>query len=93
MQFAHGLVQRANLPIPEWLFGWAAAMVLLVSFVALALLWPEPKLTRDRWRPLPGPLGRLLGSRPLEIACGAVGVVLGAFGADDEHAERGVVLP
>jgi hypothetical protein len=51
-------------------------MVLLVSFVALALLWPEPKLTRDRWRPLPGPLGRLLGSRPLEIACGAVGVVL-----------------
>jgi hypothetical protein len=27
-------------------------------------------------RPLPGPLGRLLGSRPLEIACGAVGVVL-----------------
>jgi hypothetical protein len=76
VQFAHGLVQRANLPIPEWLFGWAAAMVLLVSFVALALLWPEPKLTRDRWRPLPGPLGRLLGSRPLEIACGAVGVVL-----------------
>jgi hypothetical protein len=76
VQFAHGLVQRANLPIPEWLFGWAAAVVLLVSFVALALLWPEPKLTRDRWRPLPGPLGRLLGSRPLEIACGAVGVVL-----------------
>jgi hypothetical protein len=76
VQFGHGLVQRANLPIPEWLFGWAAAMVLLVSFVALALLWPDPKLTRDRWRPLPGPLGRVLGSRPLEIACGAVGVVL-----------------
>jgi hypothetical protein len=73
---AHGLVQRANLPIPEWLFGWAAAMVLVVSFVALALLWPEPKLTSDRWRPLPGPLGRWLGSRPLELACGAVAVVL-----------------
>jgi hypothetical protein len=51
-------------------------MVLLVSFVALALLWPEPKLTRDRWRPLPGLLGRLLGSRALEMVCGAVGVVL-----------------
>ena len=76
MQFAHGLVQRANLPIPEWLFGWAAAMVLLVSFVALALLWPEPKLTRDRWRPLPGGLGRLLASRAVEPACGAIGVVL-----------------
>ena len=76
MQFAHGLVQRANLPIPEWLFGWAAAVVLLVSFVALALLWPEPKLTRDRWRPLPGALGRVLGSRVLEIVCGVAGVAL-----------------
>jgi hypothetical protein len=74
--FAHGLVQRANLPIPEWLFGWAAAMVLLVSFVALALLWPEPKLANDRWRPLPGALGRILGSRMLEAACGLAGVVL-----------------
>ena len=73
---AHGLVQRANLPIPEWLFGWAAAIVLLVSFVALAVLWPEPRLEHDRWRPLPDPLGRALGSRALEIACGAVGVVL-----------------
>jgi hypothetical protein len=76
VQFAHGLVQRANLPIPEWLFGWAAAMVLVVSFVALAVLWPEPKLTRDRWRPLQGAVGRALGSRALEVACGVVGVVL-----------------
>jgi hypothetical protein len=74
--FAHGLVARSDLPIPEWLFGWAAAMVLVVSFVALAVLWPEPKLERERWRPLPGALGRLLGSRPLEIACGAIGVFL-----------------
>jgi len=22
---AHGIVQRTSLPIPEWLFGWAAA--------------------------------------------------------------------
>jgi hypothetical protein len=76
VHFAHGIVQRANLPIPEWLFGWAAIMVLLVSFVALALLWPEPKLTADRWRPLPGRLGRILGSRALEMACGAIGVAL-----------------
>jgi hypothetical protein len=73
---AHGLVQRANLPIPEWLFGWAAAAVLIVSFVALAVLWPRPKLERTRWRPLPGDLGRLLASRPVEIACGTVGVGL-----------------
>ena len=74
--FAHGLVARSDLPIPAWLFGWAAAMVLVVSFVALAVLWPEPKLQRERWRPLPGVLGRLLGSRPVEIGCGAIGVFL-----------------
>ncbi len=73
---AHGLVARSDLPIPEWLFGWAAAMVLVVSFVVLAVLWPEPKLERERWRPLPGPLGRVLGGRPVEVACGAVGVLL-----------------
>jgi hypothetical protein len=76
VQIAHGIVQRANLPIPEWLFGWAAAVVLLVSFVALALLWPEPKLTQDRFRPLPGALGRVLGSRALDAVCGAIGVAL-----------------
>jgi hypothetical protein len=73
---AHGLVQRANLPLPEWLFGYAAAAVLIVSFVALATLWPEPRLERDRWRPLPGALGRALGSRALEIVTGAIGVAL-----------------
>jgi hypothetical protein len=73
---AHGIVQRANLPIPEWLFGWAAAIVLVVSFVALAVLWPKPKLEGDRWRPLPGPFGRALGSPVLEGACRAVGLAL-----------------
>ena len=73
---AHGLVARSDLPIPEWLFGWAAAMVLVVSFVALAIMWPEPRLERERWRPLPGELGRLLGSRAIEVLCGAIGVFL-----------------
>jgi len=73
---AHGLVGRSDLPIPEWLFGWAAAMVLVVSFVALAVLWPEPRLERERWRPLPGGLGRVLAGRPVQIACGAIGVFL-----------------
>jgi hypothetical protein len=73
---AHGLVARSDLPIPEWLFGWAAAMVLVVSFVALAVLWPEPKLQREHWRPLPGGVGRALASRPVEIICGAIGAAL-----------------
>ena len=73
---AHGLVARSDLPIPEWLFGWAAAMVLVVSFVALAILWPEPRLERERWRPLPGGIGRLLGSRVVEGLCAAIGALL-----------------
>jgi hypothetical protein len=73
---AHGLVQRANLPIPEWLFGWGAAVVLVVSFAGLAVLWPAPKLQHPDWRPLPGGVGRALGSRPVEALCGAIGVGL-----------------
>jgi hypothetical protein len=73
---AHGLVVRSDLPIPEWLFGWAAAMVLVVSFVALAVLWPEPKLQDEGWRPLPRGVSRVLTARPLEIVCGAFGVFL-----------------
>ena len=69
---AHGIVGRTDLPIPEWLFGWAAAIVLIVSFVALAVLWPDPRLEGDRgWRrafPLP--------AAPVDAVCGAIGVFL-----------------
>ena len=70
---AHGLVGRSDLPIPEWLFGWAAAIVLIVSFVALAVLWPEPKLEGERggWRRL-----FALPQLPVDIVCGAIGVFL-----------------
>src|SRR5436190_11672520 len=47
---AHGLVGRTDLPIPKWLFGWAAAVVLVVSFAALAVLWPKPELQEERGR-------------------------------------------
>ena len=76
---AHGISVRTDLPVPEWLFWWAAAIVLVVSFVALATLWPEPRLQKPTWRPLPGGAGRFLGSRPVEIACGAVGILLFAL--------------
>ena len=59
---AHGLVGKQDLPIPRWLFAWAAAVVLVVSFVALAVLWPRPRLERRRraracWRAPVGPRG------------------------------------
>ena len=48
--FGHGLVGRADLPIPEAVFAAAAAGVLVVSFLALAVLWAEPWLERPRER-------------------------------------------
>jgi hypothetical protein len=75
--FAHGgLVQRTSLPIPEEVFAWAAAAVLVISFAALALLWPKPRLEETSWRALPFGLGRVLGSRVVDVLCGVIGVAL-----------------
>ncbi|MEA2193862.1 MAG: hypothetical protein QOG42_296 [Solirubrobacteraceae bacterium] len=56
---AHGLVGRSDLPIPKWLFGWAAAVVLVASFVGLAVLWPKARLEGAPERRVAG-LPRLL---------------------------------
>ena len=67
---AHGIAQRADLPIPEWLFAWAAALVLVASFVGLAVLWPRPRLAS-------APERRLFSvPRVLEPLAGALGVAL-----------------
>ncbi|HEX4108384.1 MAG TPA: fenitrothion hydrolase [Solirubrobacteraceae bacterium] len=60
---AHGIVGRADLPIPPWLFGWTASIVLVVSFVALSTMWTKPQLqdrTRRRLFALPAPVPWLL---------------------------------
>ncbi|MCW3066947.1 MAG: hypothetical protein JWN32_4119, partial [Solirubrobacterales bacterium] len=70
---AHGLVGRTDLPIPVWLFAWAAALVLVVSFALLGALWPRPRLEDVE--------GRRLFALPgwLEPVGGAIGVAI--FGA------------
>jgi predicted outer membrane lipoprotein len=65
---AHGLVGRADLPIPTWLFGWAAAIVLAASFAALAALWREPRLQEPRERRL------VRIPRVVDALCGALGI-------------------
>src|SRR2546423_5319125 len=70
---AHGLVGRADLPIPPWLFGWAASIVLVVSFVALAALWKKPRLEDAREKPL------FTLPRVVDPLCGAIGVALFAI--------------
>ena len=73
---AHGLVSKPDVPIPAWLFGVAAAVVLLLSFGALAFLWKRPKLEVYSLRTVPDWLSRAVTSRVLEIAGGAIGVFL-----------------
>jgi hypothetical protein len=71
--FAHGLVGKQDLPIPRWLFAWAAAVVLVVSFVALATLWPRPRLEHAGER-------RVLAVPAVaEVLCGATGVAVFAI--------------
>jgi hypothetical protein len=49
---AHGIVGKADLPIPVWLFSWTAAIVLVVSFVALSTMWTRSQLQHPRLRRL-----------------------------------------
>ena len=67
---------RSDLPIPEELFGIAAAVVLIVSFIGLAILWPTPRLEGGSFRAFPRAVSRVLLSRPVAILCGAAGVFL-----------------
>ncbi|MGH8951268.1 MAG: fenitrothion hydrolase [Acidimicrobiia bacterium] len=41
---AHGIGGRLDLPVPLSYFVVGAGVVLVISFVALAVLWPEPRL-------------------------------------------------
>jgi hypothetical protein len=70
---AHGISGRASLPVPAWLFAWAAAIVLVVSFVLLSTMWPRPRLQDEhssaicRW---PG---------ALSLPAGVIGLALFAL--------------
>ena len=74
---AHALlIGRRDLPIPEWLFAWAAAVVLVASFFALSMLCTTTRLEDDRWHPVGGRVTALLVNRVTEIMAGVIGVAL-----------------
>lgn len=53
---AHGIGGRADLPVPLSFFLIGAGVALVISFVALAVLWPEPRFqTALRTRPIAAP--------------------------------------
>lgn len=73
---AHGIGAIQDLPVPAWLFYYGAALVLVASFVALGVLWKEPRLERARERPLPPGLQHVLLSSVLRVVVGAISVAL-----------------
>jgi hypothetical protein len=80
---AHGIGGRLDLPVPMSFFVVGASVVLVASFVALAVMWPKPRLQDGpRSRPI-----RAGWMRPLFGAAQVVGVagllVVVAAGAVD----------
>ena len=88
---AHGFGGRLDLPVPIWLFVYGAAVVVVISFVALGVLWREPRLETPReGRPLPEALQRPLRSPIVETIVRAIsvlffGVVLAAAIGGRDH--------
>jgi hypothetical protein len=85
---AHGVGDRADLPVPVWLFAYSAAFALLISFAALVILWPRPRLAAAALgRTAPGVLdvaGQVLGAvaQAVALALFALTLTAGWFGAD-----------
>src|SRR5689334_8733772 len=79
LPLAHALASRQDLPVPAWLFAWAASIVLIVSFFALSAGWRTPRFEQLHPRPLAAGLSRTLLSLPAQILFGAIGVALLGF--------------
>ncbi|HYH61330.1 MAG TPA: fenitrothion hydrolase, partial [Solirubrobacterales bacterium] len=76
MTLAHvTLAPKEDLPIPEEAFAWAAAAVLVLSFLALSALWMKPRFETDAWKE-GGFFSRLIVNPVTEVLAGALGVFL-----------------
>ena len=76
LPLAHGIGGVRDLPVPGWLFYWGAAIVLVLSFVALWALWKRPLLAEaSRGRPVPR-LEAIVWSRALRVLLGALSFAL-----------------
>jgi hypothetical protein len=74
---AHGIGGVRDLPVPDWLFAWAAAVVLVLSFLLLVALWRVPQLERRATGIALGrQLSRLVLARALRVCVQAVSVGL-----------------
>lgn len=73
LPLAHGIGGVRDLPIPLWLFYYAGAIVLVVSFVLLGVLWTKPRL-EGKWegRAVRAGLRRVLLCRALRAVLGGL---------------------
>jgi hypothetical protein len=77
MQLAHGIGGVRDLPVPESVFYPTAAIVLVVSFVLLGVLWRRPLLEKlQEGHELPRAVATVVLSLPVRIVLGLVSVGL-----------------
>lgn len=95
---AHGLGGRADLPLPTWMFGYGAAVTVVISFVALGLFWPTARLEggpgeRILTTTASGPVRALAGlARLLALVLFVVVVVSAGIGADSSRTNLAPVV-
>ena len=81
--FAHGVGTRGDLPLPFGQFAWGAAAAVVISFLALGLLWPRHKLPDAAvGTAVPGWLDRIvrIGTWPAKLVVLALFVLSMAAG-------------
>lgn len=76
---AHGVGSRQDLPLPFGLLLTGAALALVISFLALGLLWKQPRLRPTDSRLLPPALALALDSPAVRGAFGALSLALTAW--------------
>lgn len=76
---AHGVGSRQDLPLPFELLVVGAALALLISFVALGVLWKQPRLRPDQGRLLPAPIALALDSPLVRGVFAALSLALTAW--------------
>ena len=76
LTLAHGVGGRADLPVPVWLAVYGAGIAVVLSFAALGVLWPQPRLRADRGKPLGGALDSPFVRWPLRLLVLAASLVL-----------------
>jgi hypothetical protein len=95
---AHGIGGRSDLPLELWQFLYAAGAALVVSFLALRLLWPQARLTRaSRGATIPFAVdvvatGLGIALRALGLVVWAVTIAAAWFGTENARDNLAPVL-